>query len=80
MRTINIFLTDPIAGELPDFENGEMRYAFARLYSDGPRRLVEGPARKKRTRGGRDGSVLLKINNGIRKNEHRDMAMSSLFT
>ena len=43
MRTINIFLTDPIAGELPDFENGEMRYAFARLYSDGPRRLVEGP-------------------------------------
>ncbi len=43
MRTINIFLTDPIAGEYPDFENGELRYAFARLYSDGPRRLVEGP-------------------------------------
>ncbi|MBX7484159.1 response regulator transcription factor [Qipengyuania qiaonensis] len=43
MRTINIFLTDPIAGELPDFENGDIRYAFARLYPEGPKRLVEGP-------------------------------------
>ncbi|MBX7500506.1 response regulator transcription factor [Qipengyuania sp. YG27] len=43
MRTINIFLTDPIAGELADFDNGDLRYAFARLYPDGPRRLVEGP-------------------------------------
>lgn len=44
VRTINIFLTDPIAGELADFDNGDLRYAFARLYPDGPRRLVEGPA------------------------------------
>ncbi len=43
MHTINIFLTDPIAGEWADFDNGELRYAFARLYPDGPRRLVEGP-------------------------------------
>ena len=43
MRTINIFLTDPIAGDLPDFDNGDIRYVFARLYPDGPRRLVEGP-------------------------------------
>mgnify|MGYP002017635725 FL=1 len=43
MRTINIFLTDPMAGDLPDFENGDLCYAFARLYPDGPRRLVEGP-------------------------------------
>jgi len=43
VRTINIFLTDPMAGDLPDFENGELCYAFARLYPDGPRRLVEGP-------------------------------------
>ncbi len=42
VRTINIFLTDPIAGELADFDNGDLRYAFARLYPDGPRRLVEG--------------------------------------
>ncbi|MEX0343230.1 MAG: response regulator transcription factor [Erythrobacter sp.] len=44
MRTINIFLTDPIVGEFPDFENGDILYAFARLHTDGPRRLVEGPA------------------------------------
>ena len=43
VRTINIFLTDPMAGDLPDFENGDLCYAFARLYPDGPRRLVEGP-------------------------------------
>lgn len=43
MQTINIFLTDPVASELADFENGDMRYSFARLYADGPRRLVEGP-------------------------------------
>ena len=43
MHTINIFLTDPVAGELADFDNGETRYSFARLYPDGPRRLVEGP-------------------------------------
>ena len=43
VRTSNIFLTDPMAGDLPDFENGDLCYAFARLYPDGPRRLVEGP-------------------------------------
>lgn len=43
MRTINIFLTDPAAADWPDFENGEICYAFARLHSDGPHRLVEGP-------------------------------------
>ncbi|MEC7624660.1 MAG: hypothetical protein VYA25_10810, partial [Pseudomonadota bacterium] len=43
MRTINIFLTDPVAGDFPDFDNGDLRYAFARLFPDGPRRLVEGP-------------------------------------
>jgi two-component system phosphate regulon response regulator PhoB len=43
VRTINIFLTDPNAGDMPDFENGDICYAFARLYPDGPRRLVEGP-------------------------------------
>jgi len=43
VRTINIFLTDPMAGDLPDFENGDLCYAFARLYPDGPRRLRSDP-------------------------------------
>lgn len=43
MRTINIFLTDPIVGEWADFENGDLCYSFARLYAEGPKRLVEGP-------------------------------------
>ena len=43
MRTINIFLTDPVVGEWSDFENGDLCYSFARLYAEGPKRLVEGP-------------------------------------
>ncbi len=43
MRTINIFLTDPIGDEIADFQNGDIRYCFSRLFPDGPHRLVEGP-------------------------------------
>ncbi len=43
MQTINIFLTNAVADELADFANGEIRYCFARLFADGPHRLVEGP-------------------------------------
>ena len=43
MRTINIFLTNAIVGEWSDFENGDLCYSFARLYAEGPKRLVEGP-------------------------------------
>ncbi|WP_425504491.1 response regulator transcription factor [Qipengyuania soli] len=43
MQAINIFLTDRLGEEITDFMHGETRYAFARLYPDGPHRLVEGP-------------------------------------
>lgn len=43
MQAINIFLTDRLGEEISDFVHGDMRYAFGRLYPEGPRRLVEGP-------------------------------------
>ena len=43
MQAINIFLTDRLGEQLDDFMHGETRYAFARLYPDGPHRVVEGP-------------------------------------
>lgn len=43
MSAINIFLTGRLGERLDDFVHGETHYLFARLYPDGPRRLVEGP-------------------------------------
>jgi two-component system phosphate regulon response regulator PhoB len=43
VQAINIFLTDRLGETLEDFMHGETRYAFGRLYSDGPHRVVEGP-------------------------------------
>ncbi len=43
MNAINIFLTDALGEEAEDFTHGETRYAFARLYPDGPHRVIEGP-------------------------------------
>jgi two-component system phosphate regulon response regulator PhoB len=43
VQAINIFLTDRLGEQLEDFMHGETRYAFGRLYSDGPHRVVEGP-------------------------------------
>ena len=42
MEVISIFLTDPLGGELEDFEHGQLRFVFGRLGPEGPRRLVEG--------------------------------------
>ncbi len=43
MDAINIFLTDELAETLEGFEQAGTRFAFARLYPDGPRQLVDGP-------------------------------------
>lgn len=43
MQAINIFLTDRLGELIEDFMHGETRYAFGRLYPDGPHRVVEGP-------------------------------------
>lgn len=43
MPATTIFLTDPLADELDDFAHGDDRFTFARLGSDGPRQLAEGP-------------------------------------
>ena len=43
MQAINIFLTGRLGETLEDFMHGETRYAFGRLYPDGPHRVVEGP-------------------------------------
>ncbi len=40
---VNIFITSEFGETLNDFEHGDRRYVFARLFSEGPRRLVEGP-------------------------------------
>ncbi len=40
---INIFLTSDLAENQDDFVYGDRQFTFDRLYSDGPRRLVEGP-------------------------------------
>lgn len=40
---ITIFLTAQLAETLEDFEHDGTRFTFARLFPDGPRRLVEGP-------------------------------------
>ena len=44
MTVINIFLTDELGETLEDFVHDERRFTFARLGSDGPKQLVEGPA------------------------------------
>ncbi len=43
MDVVNIYLTDRMAEALDDFVHDERRFAFDRLDSAGPRRVVEGP-------------------------------------
>lgn len=42
MDVVNIFLSNPIAESIENFEHDGMRFTFDRLDSAGPRRLVEG--------------------------------------
>ncbi|WP_425500380.1 response regulator transcription factor [Pontixanthobacter rizhaonensis] len=43
VEVVNIFLTGKLGETLEDFEHGNARFEFARLWSSGPKRLVEGP-------------------------------------
>ncbi|WP_095011732.1 response regulator transcription factor [Tsuneonella mangrovi] len=45
MDVVNIFTTSTAAEAMSDFEHDGVRFTFARLGADGPKRLVEGPAR-----------------------------------
>lgn len=43
MQIVTILLTDPLGETLDEFVHGDICFAFDRLRSDGPKRLVEGP-------------------------------------
>ena len=43
MRTVNIFVTGPLASVANDFESDDARFHFAPLDGDGPRQLADGP-------------------------------------
>ena len=43
MQSVNIFVSNDVAGGFEPFEHGRTRFTFDRFGPEGPRRLVEGP-------------------------------------